>query len=62
MSEQEAFANGAKAMQGRIAAWLLTKGKMDIAPQVLAIPLPPFQRPETMDIGKTESQKGGDDK
>ena len=47
---EEYFEMGANAMQGRIAAWLVTQGKMDLAPKVLALSLPKFSEPEQVVI------------
>ena len=48
MTNEEAFRNGALAMQSLIVALLL-----DIAPQILAIQPPPYSEPEAMPLGKT---------
>lgn len=49
MTEQEAFANGAKAMQARIVGWLMMKGHREIASQILALVTPPYSEPERWD-------------
>ena len=46
-----AFRDGASAMQGRIAAFLMMRGRTDLAPQVLALPLPEARPPERETVG-----------
>ena len=46
MTNEEAFKNGALAMQARIVAWLATQGFMHLAPEVLALDPPEYSEPE----------------
>lgn len=40
MTLQEAFQAGAEQMQVHIVAYLITKGHTDLAPKILALPIP----------------------
>lgn len=48
-----AFKAGAEAMQGRIVAYLMMKGKIEIAPAVLALTPPEPQEPEHVVLEQT---------
>ena len=48
--ELKAFREGAMQMQSKIAAWLVIKGHMDLAPSVLDMKIPLYQEPEAFDI------------
>ena len=47
MTPEQAFTNGASAMQSHVAAWLAATGHMDLAPKVLGMELP---EPEKMSL------------
>jgi len=56
-SPEEYFKFGVDAMQGRIVAWLVMKGHMDIAPKILGIEPPPFSEPEVWGVKSKEESK-----
>lgn len=49
---EEYFRLGAEAMQSRIVTFLVIKGHMDIAPEVLTLKLPDFQEPEVVTLSR----------
>ncbi len=51
LSTEEAFTLGAQAMQSHIAAFLMARGHMTLAPQVLGMAPPRFQLPEVFTVG-----------
>jgi hypothetical protein len=52
MSEEEMFFHGVEAMRSRIVAFLVTKGRMDMAQQVIVLDAPKFQLPERFTLRK----------
>lgn len=47
---EEAFVEGAKAMQSKIAAYFVAKGDFANGTKILTMSLPPYSEPEMMEI------------
>lgn len=61
ISKEEAFRNGAAAMQAKIVAFLMTSNaipsiivRMSVAPQIYAIPLPNYSEPEIVTLERSK--------
>jgi hypothetical protein len=50
MTNEEAFKQGCNAMQAKIAATLMVKGNILLAPMVLGIPAPEFKPVEVVNL------------
>jgi hypothetical protein len=59
LSTEEAFNLGAQAMQSQIAAFLMVRGHITLAPQVLGMEAPRFKLPETVVVSGQPTKEQG---
>jgi hypothetical protein len=50
ITKEEAFRNGASAMQSRIVAWLMAKNLFTAAQEAIGLRLPDYREPETITL------------